>query len=63
MTVLAPVAVSVWTIVVIVLAIVVRIVAPVVYRIWFAISGSDRYTKVTASLRFLRHESDKPNGH
>ena len=60
MTLVAPVAVSVWTIVVIVLAIVVRIVAPVLYRIRLAISGSDRYIKVSASLRFLRHESDEP---
>lgn len=60
MTVVAPVAVAVRIIVVIVMAIVVRIVAPVVYRIRLAISGSNRYIKVTASLRFLRHESDEP---
>jgi hypothetical protein len=45
---------------VIILAIVGRIIAPVIYRIRGAIIGSDRYTKVTVSLRFLRHESDKP---
>ena len=57
MTVMAPVPVPVRIIVVIILAIVMRIIAPVIYRIRGAISGSDRYTKVTVSLRFLRHES------
>jgi hypothetical protein len=58
--VVAPVPVAVWMIVVIVMAIVVRIVAPVIYRIRVVISGSDRDTKVTVSLGFLRHESDEP---
>ena len=60
MTVVAPVPVAVRIIVVIVMAIVARIVAPIVDRIRVAIGGSDRYTKVTVSLRFLRHESDEP---
>lgn len=60
MTVMAPVPVPVRIIVVIILAIVMRIIAPVVYGIRGAISGFDRYTKVTVSLRFLRHESHEP---
>jgi hypothetical protein len=60
MPVMAPVPVAVRIIVVIILAIVMRIIAPVIYRIRGAISGSDRYTKVTVSLRFLRHESHEP---
>ena len=52
MTVVAPVPVAVRIIVVIVMAIVARIVAPIVDRIRVAIGGSDRYTKVTVSLRF-----------
>ena len=60
MTVMAPVPVPVRIIVVIILAIVMRIIAPVIYRIRGAISGSDRYTKVTVSLRFLRYESHEP---
>jgi hypothetical protein len=60
MTVMAPVPVPVRIIVVIILAIVMRIITPVIYRIRGAISGSDRYTKVTVSLRFLRHESHQP---
>ena len=59
---MARVRVAVWIIVVIVMAIVLRIVAPVIYRIRVAISGSDRYTKITASLRFLRHKSDEAKG-
>ena len=58
MTVMAPVPVPVRIIVVIILAIVMRIIASVIHWIRGAISGSDRYTKVTVSLRFLRHESD-----
>ena len=57
MTVMAPVPVPVRIIVVIILAIVMRIIASVIHWIRGAISGSDRYTKVTVSLRFLRHES------
>jgi hypothetical protein len=60
MTVMAPVPVPVRIIVVIILTIVMRIIAPVIYRIRGAISGSDRYTKVTVSLRFLRQESHEP---
>ena len=59
MTVVAPVPIPVRTIIVVVGAIVVRIVATVVHRIRGAISGPDRYTKVTVGLRFLRHESDE----
>jgi hypothetical protein len=47
-------------IVVIILAIVMRVIAPVIYWIRGAISGTDRYTKITVSLRFLRHESHEP---
>ena len=60
MTVMAPVPVPVRIIVVIILAIVMRIIASVIHWIRGAISGSDRYTKVTVSLRFLRHESQEP---
>jgi hypothetical protein len=60
MTVMAPVPVSIRIIVVIILAIVMRIIAPVIYRIRGAISGSDRYTEITVSLRFWRHESHEP---
>ena len=61
MTVVAPVPSPVRIIVIIILAmIVVRIVATVIHRIRGAIIGSDRYTKVTVSLRFLRHESHEP---
>jgi hypothetical protein len=62
MTMVAPISVAVRIIVVIVTAIVVGIVAPVVYWIRVAISGSDRYTKVTASLRFLRSKGYEPKG-
>jgi hypothetical protein len=41
MTVVAPIPVTVRMIVVVVIAIVLRIIAPVVYRIRLAISGSD----------------------
>ena len=60
MTVMAPVPIPVRIIVVIILAIVMRIIASVIHWIWGTISGSDRYTKVTVSLRFLRHESHEP---
>ena len=60
MTVMAPIPVLVRGIVVIVMAIIARIIASVVYRIRFAIGRSDRYAKVTVSLRFLGHESDEP---
>ena len=60
MTVVAPVPVPIRTVIVIVGGIVVRIVATVVYRVRIAIGRSDRYAKVTASLRFLGHESDEP---
>ena len=64
MTVVAPVPVAVWTIVVIVMAIVVvRVVAPVICRIRVVISWSDRYSKITVSLRFLRHDSDEAKGY
>ena len=59
MTVVTRVPVPVGIIVVIILAIVVRIIAPVIHRIRVAISGSDRYTKVPVRLRSLRQESDK----
>jgi hypothetical protein len=62
MTMVAPISVAVRIIVGIVTAIVVGIVASVVYWIRVAISGSDRYTKVTASLRFLRSEGNEPKG-
>ena len=60
MTVMAPVPVPVRIIIVIILAIVMRIIAPVIYRIRGVISGSDRYTKITVGLRFLRYESHEP---
>src|SRR5262249_19699414 len=60
MTVVAPVPVPVRTIIVVVGAIVVRIVATVVHRIRVAIRRADRYAKVTVSLGFLGHESDEP---
>ena len=60
MTVMAPVPVPVRIIVVIILAIVMRIIAPVIYRIRGAISGSDRYTQITLSLRLLGYESHEP---
>ena len=60
MTVVTPVPVSVRIIVVIILAIVVRIIAPVIHRIRVAISGSDRYTQITLSLRLLGYESHEP---
>ena len=60
MTVMAPVPVPVRIVVIIILAIVVRIIAPVIHRIRRAISGSDRYIKVTVGARFLRRESDEP---
>ena len=63
MTVVAPVPVAVWIIVVIVMAIVVRVVAPVINRIRVVISWSDRYSKITVSLRFLRHDSDEAKGY
>jgi len=56
MTVVAPVPVPIRTVIVIVGG----IVATVVYRVRIAIGRSDRYAKVTASLRFLGHESDEP---
>src|SRR5262252_7936612 len=59
MTMVVPISVTVRSIIVIVSAIVMGIVAPVVYRIRLVITGPDRYTKVTISLRFLRRESDK----
>ena len=62
MTMVAPISVAVWIIVVIVTAIVVGIVAPVVYWIRVAISGSDRYTKVTASLGVLRSKGNESKG-
>ena len=46
----APISVVVRTIVVIVTAVVVGIIAPVVHRIRVAISGANRYTKVAVSL-------------
>ena len=60
MTVVTPVPVSVRIIVVIILAIIMRIIASIIHWIRGAISGSDRYTKVTVSLRFLRHEGHEP---
>ena len=60
MTMVAPISVAVRIIVVVVMAIVVGIVAPVVHRTRITISGSDRYTKIPASLRFLRYENDRP---
>ena len=60
MTVTVPISVVVRNIVVIVTAIVARIIATVVHRIRVAIGRSDRYPKVTVSLRFLGHESDEP---
>jgi hypothetical protein len=42
------------------LPVVMRIIAAVIHWIRGIISGSDRYTKVTVSLRFLRHESHEP---
>ena len=60
MTVVAPVPIPVRIIVVIILAIITRIIGPVIHGIRGAISGPHRYTKVTAGLRFLRHESDEP---
>ena len=50
MTVVAPMPVPVRTIIVVIAAIVVRIVATVVYRIRVPIGWSDRYAKVTVSL-------------
>ena len=63
MTLMVRVPVTVWVIVVIVMTIVLRIVASVIYRIGVAITGPDRYTKVTPSLRFLWHESDEAKGY
>ena len=60
MTVVTPVPVPVRIIVVIILAIVARIIAPVVHRIRVAISGPDIYIKVPVRLRSLGQESDKP---
>ena len=63
MTVVAPVPVPVRTIIVIVTAIIATIVhrvRVVIHRIRVVISGPDRYTKVSVSLRFLWHESDQP---
>ena len=60
MMAVAPVPVPVRIIVVIVLAIVVRIIAPVIHWIRVAISGSDRYTKITLSLRLLGYETHEP---
>ena len=60
MTVMAPVPSAVRIIVVIILAIVVRIIAPIIHGVRGAIIGSNRYPKITLRLRFLRHESDKP---
>jgi hypothetical protein len=62
MTMVAPISVAVRIIVVIVTAIVVGVVAPVVYWIRVAISGSDRYTKVTASLGVLRSKGNESKG-
>ena len=59
MTVMAPGPVPIRIIVVIILAIVARIIAPVVHWIRVAVSGPDRYTKVPVRLRSLRQESDK----
>ena len=60
MTVMAPMPVPVRIIGVIILAIVVRIIAPVIHRIRVAISGSDRYTQITLSLRLLGYKSHEP---
>ena len=60
MTVTVPIPVVVRNIVVIVTAIVARIIATIVHRIRAVIGRSDRYPKVTVSLRFLGHESDEP---
>ena len=51
--------VPVRTIIVVIVAIVVRIVATVVYRIQVPIGWSDRYAKVAVSLRYLGRESDE----
>ena len=60
MTVMVPIPILARNIVVIVMAIVARIIATIVYGIGVAIGRSDRYAKVTVSFRFLGHESDEP---